>query len=316
MNRKKQKFKKKKTGGSLHPRNKHQGRYDLSALAVSNPDLKKYVIETKSGESINFADPQAVKELNRALLFHFYDLQYWDIPEGFLCPPIPGRVDYLHHLADVIRYYNKGEVPVGSKVKVLDVGVGANCIYPIVGSFEYQWSFIGSDINKDSYDSAQNIVDNNNRLRESIELRLQGHTKDIFNGIIKAGEQIDITICNPPFHGSKQEALESSNKKNKNIQTEGTNFSGQSSELWCFGGEKSFLTNMIQESKLFKDQVCWFSSLVSKQSNLYSLYKILEKVGANKVKTIGMGTGNKRTRIVVWTFKSKDELNQWAINRW
>ena len=43
-----------------------------------------------------------MKALNKALLAHFYAVKHWDIPDGFLCPPVPGRADYVHHLADLL----------------------------------------------------------------------------------------------------------------------------------------------------------------------------------------------------------------------
>lgn len=78
--------------------------------------------------SVNFADPLAVKTLNKALLAHFYGVTHWDIPDGFLCPPVPGRADYVHHLADLLADDNGGVVP--KQATVLDIGTGANLIYP------------------------------------------------------------------------------------------------------------------------------------------------------------------------------------------
>ena len=87
----------------LHPRNRHHQRYDLPALCQAHPDLQGYITLNPLGEqTIDFANPQAVKALNKALLAHFYAVKHWDIPDGFLCPPVPGRADYIHHLADLL----------------------------------------------------------------------------------------------------------------------------------------------------------------------------------------------------------------------
>ena len=73
-----------KNKSSLHPNSKHQGQYNFELLTQSNPELEPYVHMAKSGRlSIAFSDPQAVKALNKALLFHFYNLSYWDIPDGY-----------------------------------------------------------------------------------------------------------------------------------------------------------------------------------------------------------------------------------------
>ena len=94
------------------------------------------------------------------------------------------------------------------------------------------------------------------------------------------------------------------------------NFSGVNKELICEGGEYRFIHNMIKESKKFSENCFWFSTLVSKQSNLKGIYKALEKVEATKVKTIPMGTGNKSTRIVAWTFLTPEEQKEWKQTRW
>ncbi len=93
-----------KSTKGFHPKNKHNGKYDFKALIKSNPHLKPFVSLTEFGsESIDFSNPEAVKMLNKALLLHFYGLKNWDIPQGFLCPPIPGRAEYIHQVADVIE---------------------------------------------------------------------------------------------------------------------------------------------------------------------------------------------------------------------
>ena len=166
----------------LHPRNKHLMRYDFKALTASCPALLPYVqLNIHNDESIDFANPEAVKMLNKALLKHYYGVDNWDIPPHYLCPPIPGRADYIHHIADVLGRYNDGVIPTGEQIKCLDIGVGANCVYPIIGQNEYGWSFIGSDIDPIAIESAQNIVASNPELQGRIALRQQHNPKDIFS---------------------------------------------------------------------------------------------------------------------------------------
>ena len=94
------------------------------------------------------------------------------------------------------------------------------------------------------------------------------------------------------------------------------NFAGINNELIYEGGENRFIQNMIRESKKFPKNCFWFSTLVSKQANIKGIYKSLEKVEAKEIKTIPMGTGNKTTRIVAWTFLSKSEQKVWRESRW
>ena len=307
---------------SLHPRNKHTGRYDLKLLKQVNPDLKPFVSENKYGNlSIDFFNPTAVKALNKALLIAHYNLEYWDIPDGFLCPPIPGRADYIHHIADVLAESNNGNLVKGENITCLDVGVGANCVYPIIGNSTYGWSFISSDIDTKAIESAEKNVTNNANLKGKVTFRLQPKPEHIFSGILNADEKVDVTICNPPFHANQAEAeagtiRKLSNLKKKHVKKPALNFAGQGGELWTDGGEKRFVLNMINESAQYPKNSAWFSTLVSKQSNLRSFYDRLEKIGAVTHKTIPMGQGNKMSRLVAWTFLNEEEMNAWATERW
>ena len=296
------------TKSKLHPRNKHRERYNFKQLIKSHVELASFVRPNDYGnESIDFFNPKAVIALNTALLKHFYDIKFWEIPKGYLCPPIPGRADYIHYMADLLAGNNKGEIPRGRNIKCLDIGVGANCVYPIIGHQEYGWSFIASDIDELSIASASKIIEHNPLLKDSIELRLQNNPKDIFRGVIKKGETIDFVICNPPFHSSFEEMQKGSlrklrNLKKKQVKKTVLNFGGQSNELWCDGGELEFVKKMIHQSKELAHQISWFSSLISKEAHLKSVYKELKKIGAKEVKTIDMGQGNKVSHVMVWRF--------------
>ncbi|MBA4300741.1 23S rRNA m(6)A-1618 methyltransferase [Algoriphagus alkaliphilus] len=298
---------------SLHPRNLHQGRYDLELLSDSLPELKAHIFKNEHGNlTLDFANPKAVKSLNQALLKCFYQIEFWDIPDGFLCPPIPGRADYIHYLADVLGESKDGKIPKGSKIKVLDIGTGANLIYPILGNSIYDWSFVGSELNPVAIDSAQKILAHNQKLHEKIELRFQPDSSKIFSNIILVEDFFDLTVCNPPFHESAQAAQEVSRRKVQNLTGKLTskpvlNFGGQANELWTDGGELEFIRKMIEESLKFKNQVCWFTTLVSKSENLKSIHYQLEKASVFSQKTIQMAQGNKESRFVAWTFLTEKQ---------
>ncbi len=317
-----EKDKQKQVKTRLHARNKNRERYDLAALISAVPELAKHVKPNKHGsDSIDFSSPVAVKMLNQALLNHYYGIKNWEFPDENLCPPIPGRADYIHHVADLLSESNYGKVPTGDKVRCLDIGVGASCIYPIIGQVEYGWKFIGSDIDRKSIESAQHIINTNPSLVGKIELRIQENTKAFFHGIIGAEEKIDLSICNPPFHSSREDAQKGSRRKVQNLsgkkmETPPLNFAGISSEIICDGGEVKFISDMIQESKRFAKSCLWFSTLVSKQSHLKGVYKALESAGPKRVRTLPLGTGNKSSRIVAWTYYSKEEQKEWRETRW
>ncbi|QEZ89287.1 23S rRNA (adenine(1618)-N(6))-methyltransferase RlmF [Aliarcobacter cibarius] len=308
------------TTKTLHPRNFHNDRYDFSTLIKSQNDLKEFVKPNKYGDlSIDFANSNAVIALNKALLSHFYGIKNWEIPKGYLCPPIPGRADYIHHIADLLASCNDEKVPRGKTIKGLDVGIGANCIYPIIGVSVYGWKFLGSDIEKVSIQSVQNIINSNEILKENIIVKQQENSSNIFVNIINKDEKYDFTLCNPPFHKSLDEALAGNKRKVQNLTKQkntksALNFGGKNNELWCEGGEIAFIKNMIKESLKFPKNCLWFTTLVSKKENLPFIYKSLKDIKAVEVKTIEMAHGQKISRIVAWTFLSKDEQKTWAKN--
>lgn len=305
---------------SLHPRNIHNQGYDFPALVKNYPPLAPYVKPNAHGNlSIDFADPLAVKFLNAALLKHHYGIAGWDIPEGALCPPIPGRADYIHYVADL-----PGLREPASSVRLLDIGTGANGIYPLLACKIHGWQCVGSDINAQSLENVAAIITNNADLKERFTLRQQIDKNCMFQGIIQPGEFFDVTVCNPPFHASLEEALKGSQRKLDNLarnrgedvartnkssdansssaNSPTLNFGGMEAELWCNGGEQLFLKKMIQESKLFANQCRWFTSLVSKAENVKPAKKLIQKAGALDVRELEMVQGNKITRILAWAF--------------
>jgi 23S rRNA (adenine1618-N6)-methyltransferase len=316
------KKKRPKEKSELHPRNLHVGRYNFKLLTESCPALAPFVrVNEYNDESIDFANPEAVKMLNTALLKHFYGVDNWAIPEGYLCPPIPGRADYIHYVADLLAKSNEGKVPTGNKIKCLDIGVGANCVYPIIGNKLYGWSFVGTDIDPVSIASANLILESNPLLKEQVECRLQENPKLILNDVIRGRETFDVSVCNPPFHISMAAAhagtiRKLSNLNHEKVTTPVLNFGGRNGELWCAGGEERFVADLIRESKEFATSCFWFTTLISKHSHLTNVYSGLEKAGATQVVTIPMGQGNKTSRIVAWSYLTKEQQEVWRAARW
>jgi 23S rRNA (adenine1618-N6)-methyltransferase len=279
----------------LHPKNNFKNGYNFDELIIKNPELKQFVAKNEFGTvTIDFSNPEAVRELNKALICSLDKISNWNFPKENLCPPIPGRLDYIHYLADLLSL--KGEA------KILDIGTGATCIYPLLGVSMFDWSFVATDIDLDSLDVAQDIIDDNN-LTEKIELRQQFKEENILKGIIVDGDSFTAVMCNPPFYKSAEEAQGANGRKSKNLGNNAIrNFAGNNNELWYIGGEKAFLHNYLYESSLYKTSSKWFTSLVSKKENVKSLEKSSKKLGALEFKVIPMHQGNKVTRIVAWRF--------------
>ena len=279
----------------LHQKNNFKNGYNFKELIIKNPALKEFIVKNEFGTvTIDFSNLQGVRELNKALICSLDKISNWNFPKENLCPPIPGRLDYIHYLADLLSL--KGAA------KILDIGTGATCIYPLLGVSAYDWNFVATDIDLDSLDTAQDIIDDN-KLTEKIELRQQLKEENILKGIIVDGDSFTAVMCNPPFYKSAEEAQGANGRKSKNLGNNAVrNFAGNNNELWYIGGEKAFLHNYLYESSLYKTSSKWFTSLVSKKENVKSLEKSSKKLGATEFKVIPMHQGNKVTRIVAWRF--------------
>lgn len=298
-----------KTKLKLHFKNKHQSGYDFKKLIKNYAALKGYVFENKhKTTTIDFSDPNAVRALNTALLRTHYGIRFWVFSDKNLTPAIPGRVNYIHYLSDLLK-----ESSLVTDITILDIGTGASCIYPLLGNAEYKWKFVASDLDNYSLKSAKNIIEKN-QLSTSIDLRKQSDNTAIFNGIVRKDEKFHASMCNPPFFATQEEASLANAVKQKGLgKAKGMrNFSGVSTEIWYKGGEKAFLHNYLYESSLIKTQCFWFTTLVSKKDNIKSMYASLEKLGATEVKTILMHQGNKINRIVAWTFLDEKQKKEWT----
>jgi 23S rRNA (adenine1618-N6)-methyltransferase len=267
-------------------------------------------------QTIDFSNSDAVIALNKALLVSEYRIENWNIPSNYLCPPIPGRADYIHYLADLLAESNMGTIPIGEQIVGLDIGIGANCIYPILGNCGYGWSFVGVDIDETALKNCKKIIGQNPKLSEAISLQLQTTPRYIFKNIILPEDKFSFTICNPPFHSSETAASKANSRKVNQLKSDEKqlNFGGKEAELWCAGGEIGFITQMIYESVKYPFQCFWFTTLVSKKDNLKTIYRTLNKVGAVTIKTIEMAQGQKRSRFVAWTFLSALQQKEWDFS--
>jgi len=294
----------------LHKNNKHSKGYDFKTLIADSPQLDAFVFESKYGkDTIDFANPNAVKALNSALLKTHYGIHFWEFPDKNLCPPIPGRMEYIHVLNDLLH-----SSKLKKEITVLDIGTGATCIFPLLGQAEYQWRFIASEIDDEALKNAKLIVEKN-KLNYTIELRFQDNPQHILKGVLRGSEKISATLCNPPFYKSETEANENTQRKLKGLgnalDRPVRNFSGTEKELWYPGGEKAFLHNYLYQSSLVKSNCFWYTSLVSKKEHVKSMQASLKKLGATSVKVLQMSLGNKISRVVAWTFLTEKEQQDW-----
>ena len=298
----------------LHERNRHICGYDIAQLAQGYPRLKEYVIDGGGdgtrAHTIDFSRPAAVEALNAALLTVDYGIHGFALPGGYLCPAVPGRADLLHVIADLLATDNDGSIPTGRAVRGLDIGVGASCIYPLIGHAEYGWAFLGSDVSKTSIASASAIAQANDT---PVELRRQPRSEHVLAGVLQPSDGcVAFTLCNPPFYASAQEeaaaaarkwrGLQKKKGRAKNVRGSTRSFGGSKHELWCAGGEKQFVTTHIRESAQMAHAALWFTSLVSSDKSLPKLLAELSNVNPARVEQLGVATGNKAMRVLAWSF--------------
>ncbi|MDB9712375.1 23S rRNA (adenine(1618)-N(6))-methyltransferase RlmF [Flavobacteriaceae bacterium] len=292
----------------MHSLNPYSNRYNLKKLTKYYSSLEKFIILNPAGEeTIDFSSSEAVFTLNKAMLLADFKLKDYQLPSGYLIPPVPGRLDYLLHIQDFLM--EKFNCRIDDRLNGLDIGSGANGIYCILGVQHFNWKMVGSETDLKAVEIANVNLELTKELCDNIEIRHQENKSFLFKNTIQAKEKFDFVVCNPPFHGSKEDAIKGSLKKLKNLGGIATkdefslNFEGQANELWCNGGEVLFIKRLIKESVGYKNQVKVFSSLVAKSESIKAIKKQLNKVKAD-FQVIPMALGNKKGRYVMWWFET------------
>ncbi len=281
----------------MHPNNLHKKSYDFQSLVKALPALEQFVIKNPSEElTINFSDRASVIALNKAILKYHYQIEYWDVMDGYLCPAVPGRAEYIHHLNDLLSENEKHK-----KICCLDIGTGASIIYPLLGVKIYNWKFIATDIDPKALRAAKGILEANN-LSSRVAIRHQANPEILLANILKPMDRVELIMCNPPFYKSLEEAQSHRSDKNLNLDIQENTFGGNPNELWCDGGEIRFIQTLIDESSQCRSQLGWISSLVANKNHLDNLQKRLKYVQVREVKIIPLELGNKKSRILAWRF--------------
>ncbi len=200
----------------MHAQNPYTDRYDLKRLATHHPKLQNHIVLNPSGdETIDFSNSSAVYELNKAMLLADFKVENYELPMGYLIPPIPGRLEYLLHIQEFLS--EKFNIDKNTKLRGLDIGTGANGIYCILGLQHFNWTMVGAECDAKSVEIAKANMQHTKSLKNKIEIRHQANKSFLFKTIIHSEEQFDFTVCNPPFHSSKEEAFRGSQRKLNNL---------------------------------------------------------------------------------------------------
>ena len=296
----------KETQKLMHPRNIYRfNKPNYEKLACKYAFFKDVVKQnSKTGEYyINYNDSKSNVMLSKVLLKHDFNLEF-EHPLNHLCPPIPQRLNYMLWIQDLLQCccWNK-------RYHGFDIGVGASCIFPLLGikigeTQNELWSFLASDIDKESIDYANKNV-SMNKLNDKIKIVHQSNANYIFNDIIndKNNDNVlfDFTVCNPPFFQHLQET--GLNKTRANNAT-------QSELVFQNGGEIGFIQliiNQIEQLKLYR-KINWFTTMLGRKSSIKSITNILKKQATNNnmdifITNTALYQGKQVRWGLAWTYK-------------
>lgn len=284
----------------MHPDNPFEKEYNFNGLIQSHPKLSEFIIVGKSDrKSIDFGDSKAIIALNTALLKRTFDVN-WELKPGHLCPALPGRLDYLIHVKDLL------DAPSKKPITMLDIGTGASLIYPLLATAAFDWNCTASEVDIDSIEFAKKLLLLNPNLKTTT-LRNQRFKSKIFHHVMEENDYFDLVVCNPPFYKTQSEAEQRNIRKNKNLHNNESishNFGGHSNELWYKGGEEAFIKTMASESASYGSQVGWFTCLISNSEHVKILKRYVRKANPTELRVVEMEQGNKKSRFIAWTFKT------------
>lgn len=264
---------------------------DFLILIKEFPELKKYIIkhDEKIEEfSFDWSNNDLSLLMTKSILNYYFNIKYYDIPKGFLIPPVPSRLNYLNLINELIKDIEKENI-IG-----VDIGTGANIIYPILGNSIYSWKFICSEINNESYNNAKLILQKNN-LEENINLIKQENKNNIFVSIINQENKYTFSMCNPPYYDYEQEIKIEDKKRDTEY-----NFD----EVYYEKGELGFFERYFEESICYKKNIFLFTILIGKKSNSEIIYDKINSYN-NIIKLCDIKkimTGNNVRYIIYWSF--------------
>lgn len=181
----------------------------------------------------------------------------------------------------------------------IDVGVGASCIYPLLGcTARPNWKFIGTDIDDKSFNHAVYNATNND-LDRSIRL-VKTLPNEPFWDLEKLKiEKADFTMCNPPFYDSKEDMMSTFEKDSAPHAV----CTGAEVEMVTRGGEAAYVSSMVEESKSLSTKIQWYTSQLGKVASLPIVVKKLKELGCSNW-AVGILNPKERTRrwVIGWSW--------------
>ncbi|GAB7358999.1 hypothetical protein MBLNU230_g5072t1 [Neophaeotheca triangularis] len=269
-------------------------------LADFDPEFADFWDEDTN--KIDFQDPEANKQITKTLLKYDFDITA-EFPDDRLCPPVPSRWNYVHwaqELLDTTRDDYKDVADRTRKVVGLDIGTGASAILPLLAcGSRPAWHMYATDIDAKSLEHARKNVALN-KLEDSITVTLT-NTDDKIIPLDKLGvEQLDIVLFNPPFFVDRADM--EAGYKNK-VMPASTICTGSDNEMIAKGGDLGFGLRMLEESKVLKTKVKWYTLFMGKYKSVLDLVDAIKAAGIPNF-AVAMFQPGKRTQRwgVGWSF--------------
>ncbi|KAI8643636.1 hypothetical protein BD408DRAFT_385291 [Parasitella parasitica] len=291
----------------MHPRNIYKTEPDFAALAKDYASFNPFVKQTEYGRSyIDFKDAQANRELCKCLLKRDFNISI-DFPLDTLCPAVPNRLNYILWLEDLIQdTLSKRENCQG-----IDIGVGASCIYPLLGSATNPtWHFLGTEINQRSVDFANRNVQSNH-LEDRITIKHNSDPSKIF--LLEQDKQYTFSMCNPPFYSSQEEIDQG--LLNKELEPSAI-CTGSDNEMITKGGEFAFIKLMVMESLKLQQQVHWYTSMIGLKRTIRPLVRLLNDQGITNYIVTDFIQGKTVRWAIAWSFYAERPTKAHAIETW
>ncbi|XP_073091126.1 RNA N(6)-adenosine-methyltransferase METTL16 isoform X1 [Manis javanica] len=284
---------------SMHARNRYKDKPpDFAYLASKYPDFKQHVQINLNGRvSLNFKDPEAVRALTCTLLREDFGLSI-DIPLERLIPTVPLRLNYIHWVEDLIGHQDSDKSTLR---RGIDIGTGASCIYPLLGTTLNGWYFLATEVDDMCFNYAKKNVEQNN-LSDLIKV-VKVPQKTLLMDALKEESEIiyDFCMCNPPFFANQLEA-KGVNSRNARRPPPSSVNTGGITEIMAEGGELEFVKRIIHDSLQLKKRLRWYSCMLGKKCSLAPLKEELRVQGVPKVTYTEFCQGRTMRWALAWSF--------------
>ncbi|GFV86253.1 RNA N6-adenosine-methyltransferase mettl16 [Trichonephila clavipes] len=283
----------------MHERNIYKNRPDFIKIATDYPEFRKYVDYDRKGKArIDFTNTAALRALTKVLLKKDFNLSV-EIPDGFLIPTIPQRLNYILWIEDLLT-----AIPQNNEiVSAVDIGTGPCAILSLIGTKKNNWQFVSTETTDEAINWAEkNILINN--LDSSIKV-VKVSKDSILQEILTADEKsYDFCLCNPPFF----ENIDDIRKKNPKVKEKIEAFA-KKEEIFSEGGETAFVKQMIKDSLQFRDRISLYTSMFGKKKSYIEILKELHTIEDVTYTKTEFCQGNTIRWGIAWTFlKSVDFL--------